>query len=171
MHDQDRLSKTERGREEMRSRALKLAPALRSTLLLVDGARSVAQLRQLAVGLHAPGTALEQLAALGLIANPADASTPAAAPAVETPSRFRVLSELCSEAVRQHLGLRGYFMQLRIERCPGEDEIVALLPHMRDAIGKAKGPATAAEWLATASAAAALPDPDAAGAGEHPAVP
>ncbi len=41
-----------------------------------------------------------------------------------------------SEAVRKHLGLKGYFMQLRIERCSDAA-----------ALGKAKSPALAARWL------------------------
>ena len=35
----------------------------------------------------------------------------------ETANRYSVLYTLRSDAVREHLGLRGYFMQLKIERC------------------------------------------------------
>lgn len=165
MQDQDRLWKTEAGREEMRSRALKLRPALRSTLLLVDGQRSVAELRQLAVGLHAPEAALDQLSSMGLIANTSDVPVSAGgAPAVETLGQFLLLSELCTEAVRQHLGLRGFFMQLKIERCAAEGDIVALLPQMRDAIAKGKGQPIASQWFASVNAAAGLKPVAAAGA-------
>ena len=158
MQDMDRLSKTDSGRDEMRSRALRLAPALRSTLLLVDGRRRVGELRQLAAGLHAPADVLDQLLAMGLVADAAGIAPVVAGTEVAAePSRFRLLSELCSEAVRQHLGLRGYFLQLRVERCAGEDDLVALLPHMRDAIAKAKGPRIASQWLASVGAAAGLP--------------
>ncbi|HBK47374.1 MAG TPA: hypothetical protein DDZ67_13260, partial [Xanthomonadaceae bacterium] len=59
--------KTDAGRAEIETRALRLPAALRSILLMVDGQRSEAELRDLAGGLHAPADALEQLLALGLI--------------------------------------------------------------------------------------------------------
>lgn len=42
-----------------------------------------------------------------------------------------------SEAVREHLGLRGYFLQLKIERCTDVGELLALLPDLSTALAKA----------------------------------
>ncbi|MCL1634333.1 hypothetical protein M2650_06755 [Luteimonas sp. SX5] len=140
-------AKTDAGRDEIETRARKLAPALRSTLLVVDGRRTIAQLLGLASGLHAPPDALAQLAELGLIA-PVGQIAPGAAPLPQSDvaDRYRLLSGLMSEAVRQHLGLRGYFMQLKIERCADTDELSALLPELTAAIAKSKGEPSASQW-------------------------
>jgi len=57
------------------------------------------------------------------------------------------LYEAMSEAVRKHLGLKGYFMQLKIERCGDAAALETLLPELTAALGKAKSPALAARWL------------------------
>lgn len=140
-------AKTDAGRDEIETRARKLAPALRSTLLVVDGRRTIAQLLGLASGLHAPPDALAQLAELGLIAPLGQAAPGAAQLALsDIADRYRLLSGLMSEAVRQHLGLRGYFMQLKIERCADTDELSALLPELTAAIAKTKGEPSASQW-------------------------
>ncbi len=137
--------KTDAGRDEIETRARKLSPALRSTLLVVDGRRTIAQLLGLAGGLHAPPDALAQLSELGLIA-PLAQTMSAGAASSDIADRYRMLSGLMSEAVRQHLGLRGYFMQLKIERCADTDELSALLPELTAAIAKAKGLPSASQW-------------------------
>ena len=142
-------AKTEAGRDEIQTRARKLPPALRSTLLVVDGRRTIAQLLGLASGLHAPPDALAQLAELGLIAPLTQTAAAGVAPPLpqsDSAERFLLLSGLMSEAVRQHLGLRGYFMQLKIERCADTDELSALLPELTAAIAKAKGASSASQW-------------------------
>jgi hypothetical protein len=143
------LLKTEAGRAEIANRSHKLAPALRSMLLLVDGRRDAATLRKLGAGLHAPADALDQLVAMQLIAEAAGAvsdSVVAARPPPEGAMRYRTLSGLMTEAVREHLGLRGFFMQLKIERCNDADELEALLPDLADAVAKARGRDHARSW-------------------------
>ncbi|WP_231497004.1 hypothetical protein [Pseudoxanthomonas suwonensis] len=61
--------------------------------------------------------------------------------------KYILLYEKMSEAVRAHLGLRGYFMQLKIERCTTADELEELLPEFREALAKAKGETFASDWL------------------------
>jgi len=149
MRTEEVYAKTDAGRDEIETRARKLPPALRSILLVVDGRRNIGQLLGLAGGLHAPPDALAQLAELGLIAPLAQiavAGTPHAMPSSDLADRYRLLSGLMSEAVRQHLGLRGYFMQLKIERCADTDELSALLPELAAAIAKAKGVPSASQW-------------------------
>lgn len=170
MRDQDILSKTEAGREEIEHRTRKLPTVLRSLLLVVDGQRDVAQLRTVAAGLHGPPDALEQLVALGLIgvggqpsagaratagvsaANGAQAAPAAAVPAAtpafavgDTSSRYGVLYALMSDAVREQLGLRGYFLQLKIERSADLAELAQLLPDLRAAVAKTRDAAWAEE--------------------------
>lgn len=177
MRDQDILSKTEAGREEIEHRTRKLPTVLRSLLLVVDGQRDVAQLRTVAAGLHGPPDALEQLVALGLIGvggqpsaaarvtaalsavNGAQAAPAAAAPALavgDTSSRYGVLYALMSDAVREQLGLRGYFLQLKIERSADLAELTQLLPDLRAAVAKARDTGLADELDRRLRAAAQL---------------
>lgn len=147
-------AKTGAGRDEIETRARKLSPVLRSLLLVVDGRRDGGALSRLAAGLHAPHDAMEQLLAQGLI-EPAGAGAVQViedAPAVA--QRYRLLSGLMSEAARQHLGLRGYLMQLRIERCASVEDLQALLPDLQAAVAKAKGSVLARQWSEAVQAAA-----------------
>ena len=171
--------KTEAGRDEIRDRSRKLPPALRTVLLMTDGQRTLAELREVAAGVKAPADALERLLAEGLIeplnrgldvaglvqaarpgavpapaAPAAVAATPAAVPA-KTPApaagsgdagHYVRLYDGMSEAVRAHLGLRGYFLQLKIERCTDAASLQAVLPELRQALAKSKGEAFASQW-------------------------
>ena len=160
MRDDEVPNKTDAGRDEIQSRTLKLPNGLRSILLMVDGQRNVAQLRGVATGLKAPDDALQQLQAMGLIAVPQSLAAAAAAtireaarpqpanePAPATPAPasepsaangYSALYTLMSDTVREHLGLRGYFLQLKVERCTDVGELIALLPDFSTALGKAR---------------------------------
>lgn len=144
------FAKTDAGRSEIGTRAQRLAPTLRSLLLVVDGRRSEGQLQAVIAGLHAPPDALQQLEAMGLIVASGAASAAdggrAAASMPESANRYGILYSLMSDAVREHLGLRGYFFQLKIERAAGIDELLALLPELRSALAKARGTEFALEW-------------------------
>lgn len=186
--------KTDAGRDEIRDRGRRLSPPLRTVLLMVDGQRSLAQLREVAAGMKAPDDALPALLADGLIelvpsgfdaaglmgalgprpaSRPPDvrlaapAEAPAAAPAAVVaaaaadlpPAKkgqaekrsgpYLHLYERMSEAVRAHLGLRGYFLQLKVERCADIASLQALLPELRAAVAKAKGESFASDWERT----------------------
>ena len=192
MDDREIYGKTEDGREEMRTRGQHLSGALRNALLLVDGHRTVGQLRELLAGGKTPADALEQILGLGLIQliealprpeEPASiaptsvaetpAATPAPVPAAEPeaapppapeksgaataagkPSRFERLYNVMNEMVRDYLGLRGYFMQLKVEKCVDADQLLALQDELRMAIAKIHGDDIAAELVTRIQAAA-----------------
>jgi hypothetical protein len=170
-------AKTDAGRQEIADRARRLPAQLRSILLVVDGHKDDHALQQIVVGVHAPDDALAQLQQMGLIRRggdasaapspaistssaspPASAAMPVDAAIASLPSddaplasdavqRYTRLYEAMSQAVRQHLGLKGYFMQLKIERCSDAAALEALLPQFTAALGKARSPALAARWL------------------------
>jgi hypothetical protein len=191
MKDGELYFKTEAGKREIQDRALRLPAALRSILLMVDGQRDQAQLRELMTGLRAPDDAIEQLVVKGLIQRgdgtpsaaapveaPVKVSVPApvevsiAAPikaptevpaaalpalpgAINVPAEFgnyRRLYNFVTDAVGRHLGLKGYFMQLKVERCGDVDALLDLLPEVATALTKAKDHAFASEWLVRARA-------------------
>jgi hypothetical protein len=142
------FTKTDAGRNEIKTRAHKLRPGLRSLLLVIDGQRSATQLQQVMLGLRSPPDALVELATLGLIEQPGAlvAQDAAPAPLSDTANRYGVLYALMSDAVAEHLGLRGYFMQLKIERCADVAELINLLPAMRASLAKARGEEFADDW-------------------------
>jgi hypothetical protein len=195
MNDREVYSKTESGREEMRTRALQLSGAIRNVLLLVDGKRTLAQIKTLIAGGKAPPDALEQLLRQGLIelteaphsrsaessgqsrsaessgqsrsASAVPPSMPIVEPEAEkeihrsadaqddqTQARFNRLYTLMNELVSDYLGLRGYFMQLKIEKCANADELLALQPELSAALIKAQGKEVGAELAARIESAA-----------------
>lgn len=146
--------KTEAGKQEIQDRGRRLPASLRSLLLMVDGQRDQSQLRELMAGLHAPEDGLEQLVVLGLVKRNELPAPPQLAPlpgAVTMPAefgRYRRLYEIVTDTVRRHLGLKGYFVQLKVEKCADVDSLLALLPEVATALTKAKDHTFASEWLA-----------------------
>jgi hypothetical protein len=67
MQDDDVPVKTDKGLAEIKTRALKLSPRVRTTLLLVDGEKSVAELKQMMAVAGADPQSLETLAGLNLL--------------------------------------------------------------------------------------------------------
>ena len=141
-------AKTAAGRQEIEDRARRLPPALRSILLMVDGQRDDTALTALLPGLRAPADALAQLSAMGLIEIVGGSAAPVVAAGREQdPELYKRLYDWMSESVRRHLGLKGYFMQLKVERCTDAGSLEKLWPDMAAAISKAKSPALANRWL------------------------
>ena len=157
MRENEVPSKTDAGRDEIQNRTRKLPMGLRSILLMVDGQRSVRELRGATAGLRGAEDALEQLRAMGLISVPmslaaaaaatipvSSASVPAAANDAAEPvdaagsgfaDAYAMLSAKMSQTVREHLGMRGYFLQLKIDNCTEVAELLALLPELSSALG------------------------------------
>jgi len=81
MQDADIYVKTDAGRDEIKSRARGLSMAVRAILLMVDGQRTVGDVRTIVNGSKAPADTLETLEAQGLIAsrNGVASGSPAAA--------------------------------------------------------------------------------------------
>ncbi|HEY0334428.1 MAG TPA: hypothetical protein VGC74_12080 [Stenotrophomonas sp.] len=149
------FAKTEAGRLEIEARTRRLPAALRSILLMVDGQRSDAALREVIEGLKAPADTLEQLQAMGLIDNGRGVSVKAATPAtsalaeaiaIDPAQEYRRLYDRMSGAVARYLGLKGYFLQLKVERCADAAALVALLPELESALRKVRGAAFTTRW-------------------------
>jgi len=74
----------------------------------------------------------------------------------QDPALYQQLYEAMSDAVRRHLGLKGYFMQLKIERCTDALALERLCPELLAAVGKARSPALAQRWWQETQAAMAI---------------
>lgn len=155
---QTRWCKTEAGRNEIQQRTRKLPAGLRSILLLVDGQRSDDELQAMMSGLHAPDDALGQLATDGLIERRSGAASMLAAvaatksndgapPVIMTSAeRYNLLYARITDDIRSHIGLKGYFLQLKVERCANADDLEALLPDVATAMTKARDHTFATRW-------------------------
>lgn len=163
MKDSDIYCKTGAGLLEVRDRALKLPQRLRTMLIMVDGTRSVAQLKLAARTLGAPETFLDELLALDLVepdrsrqrsesssSRAAEPASPAPAPApAPTPTRtvsegdgerFRAALKFMNDSAVDLLGLRAFFLTLKLEKCFTREDLLALLPEFSKAIAKQSGP-------------------------------
>ena len=83
------------------------------------------------------------------------AALPALPGAINVPADFgnyRRLYNFVTDAVGRHLGPKGYFMQLKVERCTDVDALLDLLPEVATALTKAKDHTFASEWLLRARA-------------------
>ena len=152
MHGDDIMAKTVRGAEALRTRSADLPQRLRTALILVDGQHSVAALRSAASQAGAPPESLETLLELGLVqvhvhansqaqaAPIAALSAPAPAPApavsapepsaLSVPERYSLASKAMNEAVVDAVGLRAFFMTLKIEKCATPADLLAVLPEV-----------------------------------------
>ena len=163
LNDNDIYAKTAAGLDELRTRARKLPPRLRTLLIMVDGAAGVAQLRTSGAAMGAPANALDELLQLGLIESiwqsplaPAaaalatSAAQTSAAPADGVSSepgdpfeveneRFRVARKFMNDTLVDALGLRSFFVTLKLERCFNRADLKAMTPDYLAAITKGSG--------------------------------
>ena len=151
------FDKTDKGREEISTRKHHLAPRLRSLLVLVDGKHRTEDLLRKVAGLGLNEQALAELrenafieavdtAPVAAATAPTEPVEAAAQPvrggdslAEEGESQFQTLYNFFSETIRSTLGLRGYALQLKVERCSSIDDFRALRQSYLDAVLKAKG--------------------------------
>ncbi|GJJ05609.1 hypothetical protein RugamoR64_61470 [Duganella rhizosphaerae] len=160
--------KTAKGRDEIATRKYQLAPRLRSLLVLVDGRRTEEELLRNVAGLGLTITALDELLEEGLIvlstsyatmpaasvADPAPAAPAAVAPAtpaaVSQAGQFQALYEFYNKTIKSTIGLRGFTLQLKVEKASSVEELRELRMPYLDAVQRAKGnfaAATLAEQL------------------------
>lgn len=64
-----------------------------------------------------------------------DAAGPVEAAGSGFAGAYAMLSARMSQTVREHLGMRGYFLQLKIDDCTEVAELLALLPELSSALG------------------------------------
>jgi hypothetical protein len=143
--------KTPQGAQEVSGRKLKLAPRLRTMLILIDGRRPAFMLKEEAVKVGAPGDFLEELVALGLIAvsgsagaSPAPAAPRSAAvPEKDEFLRFCAAKDFMNVSVVNALGIKAFFFTLKLERASTLADLRDLVEPYRDAIAKGSGNAEA----------------------------
>jgi hypothetical protein len=151
--------KTAKGQAEIETRAHRLAPRLRSLLIMVDGKRSDADFAQM---LPQAAEALATLAEGGFIAEQPRMATPAptaaapvrdapgtaAARAPAAPAQFEAMRRDLLRALNDRLGPAGERMAIKLERARDEAEFRALLPLAVQLVASVRGRDAAAAFSA-----------------------
>ncbi len=145
----DIYGKTALGAQEVSNRKMKLAPRLRTMLILVDGHQPALILQEEAEKLGAPPDFLDQLLGMRLIEKIGNASSdeskaadriaypPAAAGDEYT--RFRAAKDFMNITVVDALGIRSFFFTLKLERAGNLADLRELVRGYSDAITKGSG--------------------------------
>jgi hypothetical protein len=150
--------KTAKGREEIATRKFQLASRLRALLVLVDGHRSEQELLHNVAGLGLTEAALQELLEQGYILlaasyaslpepeplpapEPEAAASPGAADPVQ---QFRSIYDFYNKTIKSTMGLRGFTLQLKVEKAGSVDELRDLRAPYLEGVTKAKGRDTAA---------------------------
>lgn len=154
----DVFDKTDKGREEIATRVHQLPMRVRTLLLLIDGKHSASAILEKVTGIGITMEHFQQLLGQGFIAPlPAtpriDGGTSPSAPLplnppeplaeevplIEGQTQFQAVYRFYTETIRSTLGLRGYMLQLKVEKAASVDELLALREPYLDAVHKAKG--------------------------------
>ena len=150
MEPSEIYAKTELGQQELRERKLNLPVTLRSLLILIDGNRTVADVMDKARSLRLDERALNALERGGLIAKRFSApsvSGPGAAPPAHRSEdeirRFMQAQQMMSDAINEHLRLRGYGLMMRLQKTANVRDLHDLLPDFAMALVKRIGMAPA----------------------------
>jgi hypothetical protein len=160
MHDVY-FDKTEKGRDEISHRTYNLSSKLRPLLVIIDGKRTAEELLKNVYGLGLTQSHLDDLLAEGFIATRnvvTDSLPPIATNLIEpsTNDHTRVMQaaesniarlvgirNFFNETVKQTLGLRGFGLQLKVERAESLNDFIELREVFLVAVEKHKGPETA----------------------------
>ena len=148
--------KTDKGREEIATRQHRLPTRLRTLLLLVDGKQSVADLLAKIGSLGLTEESIGELVENGFIqAASAQAPQPAAPAPVEQAAaaaepvrqpvvpdgrtQFEAIYQFYTSTIKSTIGLRGYGLQLKVEKAASIDEFRQLRRPYLEAVLKAQG--------------------------------
>jgi hypothetical protein len=149
--------KTALGLQEVSSRKMKLPNRLRLMLILVDGSRPMAKLREEGKRVGAPDDFVEQLTALDLVV-PAGGIVAVTSPTViavptveasgtvtaaESPGgeyeRFRAAKDFMNTTAVDAMGIKSFFFTLKLERSSTLADLAALLPDYNKGLAKSMG--------------------------------
>jgi len=160
--------KTEAGAQEMTARRIRLHPRVRSLLVLIDGKHRAGELLDTLQTIGVTEDSFRELINHGLIAGAGDAPAASEAPPETAPdapdteiptaggedqteaaptdeqARRRALYAYFNQHVRETLGLRGFMLQLQVEKAETLADYAAIRDQFLAAARKSKGDAVAA---------------------------
>ncbi|NWK46186.1 hypothetical protein [Ralstonia pickettii] len=158
--------KTEKGQDEIRTRANHLDQRHRAVLLMVNGEKTCDDILVQLQPLGMTQAVFDELEGGGYIrphaagattakAEPASATTTTeAAPAQATTSKepaaegYQRLYRFYTETISRYLGLRGYLLEMKVEKAGNVAELVALRDTLKAALSKTRGEPEASNVIA-----------------------
>jgi len=153
------LAKTPAGHQALKDRSVPMTPRQRSAFILFDGKRSVDEV--LANGMGIVREDIDHMVALGLLEAAAGSATPPTPTAVDAPAEApkpaaSAAGSSSSGRSRQQrykdaypiaiqltgsLGLMGFRLNLQVEGATSYEDLLALAPKIRAAVGAEKAAA------------------------------
>ncbi|MCG2595585.1 hypothetical protein LZ009_22635 [Ramlibacter sp. XY19] len=124
------LAKTTAGQQALKDRSVALSLRQRAALILVDGKRSVDDIRQ---ATEAAPEDIAQLRELQLVQEAANEPGPQRSAQELYAAAYPIAVRLTGE-----LGLRGFRLNLAVEAAPSFDALVDLAPRILEAVGVEK---------------------------------
>lgn len=151
--------KTEKGQDEIRTRANHLDQRHRAVLLMINGEKTCDDILVQLQPLGMTQAVFDELADGGYIrpqvagattAKAGPASESAAAPAATAPAQpttskepaaegYQRLYRFYTETISRYLGLRGYLLEMKVEKAGNVAELVALRDTLKTALIKTRG--------------------------------
>lgn len=141
------LVKTSAGQQALKDRHGSLTPRQRSAFILFDGKRSTEDVLAATAAMGITREDVQAMIDQGLLASASGEGVPdvtAPAPAAGGGGSGRSPTERYQEAypiateLTASLGLRGFRLNLAVEGTSGYDDLAALAPKIREAVGDAK---------------------------------
>jgi hypothetical protein len=152
------FDKTDKGREEIATRKYHLSSRLRPLLVMIDGKQPAGELLKKVAGLGLTADSINELLDNEFIRVVEDAAAvqapPAAQPAaaggndaedalpvdiLDGTNQFQAIYRFYTETIKSTIGLRGYALQLKVEKAASIDDFRALRDPYLEAVLKAKG--------------------------------
>ena len=134
--------KTSAGQQVLKDRSVTLTPRQRAVFILIDGKRSLDDVLQSTAAAGVTREDVDRLFELGLVADssPAIELAAAAAPAADprTPQQRYAEAYPIATKLTASLGLRGVRLNLAVEGATSYEDLLALSPKIRDAVGAEK---------------------------------
>ena len=144
------IVKTEAGQRVLKDRSVPLTPRQRSVFILIDGKRSMHEVLAASAAMGVADEDLERLFELGLIADvtpqlsveeaavvsakeEAIKEHKARSPMQRYQDAYPIATRLTAE-----LGLRGFRLNLAVEAAGNYEQLLALAPRIKEAVGAAK---------------------------------
>lgn len=136
------LLKTPAGQEALKDRHGGLTPRQRSAFILFDGKRTLAEVLAATAGMGITQADVDVMVEQGLLEAPEGALETATAPAAaqapggvrSSQERYQTAYPIATELTAA-LGLRGFRLNLAVEGATSYDDLAALAPKIRDAVG------------------------------------
>ncbi len=143
------IVKTEAGQQVMKDRSVPLTPRQRSAFILFDGKKTVEDVLSATAPMGVTSADIEHLLTLGLLAHtqrvqPTAEPVPAPAPPATkadpagTPQERYATAYPLAIKLTSGLGLRGFRLNLAVEAATSYEQLLAVAPKIREAVGPEK---------------------------------